>query len=89
MFIKISGKVDAGTYDLIPEGENAKLKEFARKTIMGYCWEMGDPDGGDIQELAEKCGLIEPHIATAEEVDDEWSDYEVGDTIFKLTDIFE
>lgn len=63
-----------------------KLKEFARKIIKDECWDMQEPDGGDTQDLAEKLSLIKPTTATAEDVDD-FSDFEVGDTIFKFTDI--
>ena len=64
-----------------------KLKAFAREIIKDYCWNYGDPDGGSIQDLAEKLGLIEPCIATKEDVDDEYDDYGVGETIFKFTEI--
>lgn len=59
-------------------------KEFARKVIRDYCW--GNylaVDVLEIQDLAEKLGLIVPHIATAEDVDEE-SDFEIGDTIYKF-----
>ena len=65
--------------------EAEKLKEFARYIIERECWSIYDLDGGDIQDLAEKLGLIEPHIATEEDVDDS-TDYEVGDTIFRFTE---
>ena len=67
--------------------ETEKLKEFARVIIREYCWNFGEPDGCTIQDLAENLGLIEPHIATEKDVDAESDDYEVGDTIFKFTDI--
>ena len=60
-----------------------KLRKFAREIIKDYCWNLGDPDGGSIHDLAEKLGLIEPCIATKEDVDD----YEVGDTIYKFSKI--
>lgn len=64
------------------------LKEFARYIIetecWGYPWEL---DGGDVQERAEKLGLIEPHTATEEDVDPEFDYHEVGDTIYKFTNI--
>jgi len=63
-----------------------KLKTFAKDIIMEYCWNLGDPDGGSIQDLAENLGLIEPKIATAEDVS-EYSDFEEGDTIYKFTDL--
>ena len=34
--------------------------------------------------MAEKLSLIEPHIATIDDIDDE-SDFDVGDTIYKFT----
>lgn len=75
-------------YEKLQE-ENEKLKEFTHEIIKDYCWNLGDPDGGSIQDLAEKLGLIEPHIATAEDVNPEFSDYDVGDTIYKFTPILQ
>ena len=69
--------------------ENAALKKFAREIIRDYCWSLGDPDGGSIQELAEKLGLIESYIATAEDVDGDWSDFDEGDTIYKFAEILQ
>ena len=66
--------------------ELERLKEFARPVIRQECWSIFPQDGGDIQELAEKLGLIEPRIATADDVDDE-SDYGVGDTFFVFSDV--
>jgi len=57
------------------------LKRFAREIIQDYCWDLGDPDGGDIQDFAEKLGLIVPKIASSEESDPE-RDIEEGDKIF-------
>ncbi len=68
------------------QAENGKLKEFARYVIRVECWSYIDQDGGDIQELAEKLGLIQQHTAAKDDVDDE-SDFEVGDTIYKFSDI--
>ena len=65
--------------------ELAPLKEFARHKIMEICWGY-ETDGCELQELAEKLGLVVPHIATEVDVDDE-SDYEVGDRIFVFSDI--
>ena len=64
------------------QAEIARLKKFAREIIKDYCWDLGDPDGGDIQDLAEQLGLIVPHIATADEVDSERDRFEEGDKIF-------
>lgn len=73
--------------------QHVAVKEFAREIIMEYCWDLphpdhgvkSDPDGGTIQDLAIKFGLIAPHIATAEDVDKEFDDYGIGDTIVKFT----
>lgn len=78
-------------YEKLQE-ENEKLKEFTREIIKDCCWDFDggtDLDGGTIQNLAEKLGLIEPHIATTEEVDPEFSDYDIGDTIYKFTPILQ
>ena len=74
------------TADEIEEllAENQRLKEFAKVVIRTECW--GYPDGGGIQELAEQLGLIKLHTATEDDVN-EFTYFEVGDTIYKLTDI--
>jgi len=70
------------------KAENDKLKEFARKVISWECWEGGDLDGGTVQDLAEKLGLITPCIATTEDVGDpDFAYFDVGDTIYRFTDI--
>ena len=66
----------------IVQAEIVRLKKFARDIIKDYCWDLGDPDGGDIQDLAEQLGLIVPHIATADEVDSERDRFEEGDKIY-------
>lgn len=67
------------------EEKNGKLKEFARHVIKQECWACYSLDGGEIQDLAEKLGLIKPHTATEDDVDEE-SDFEVGDTIYKFSE---
>jgi len=67
------------------QADNEKLKEFARYIIKTECWFLSEQDGGTIQDLAEKLGLIESCIATEQDVDAEFDDYEVGDTIYKFT----
>ena len=67
------------------DNENELLKEFAHSVIKQECWGY-DMDGFEIQELAEKLGLIKEHIATKDDVD-EFTDFEVGDKIYKFTDI--
>ena len=69
------------------EAENKKLKEFARGVIEDYCWTIANPpDGGSIQDFAEKLGLIEAHPATADDAVD-FPDFEVGDPIYKFAEI--
>jgi hypothetical protein len=66
--------------------ENKKLKEFVREIIRQECWGGGGVDGGDIQDIAEKHGLIEKKIAT----DDDWNpdcDFDTGDSIFVFSDL--
>ena len=65
--------------------ENKLLKDFAQKVIQQECWGY-DVDGFEIQGLAEKLGLIKEHVATEEDVD-EFTDFEVGDKIYKFTDV--
>ena len=68
--------------------ENDKLKEFARKVISWECWEYGDLDGGSVQDLAEKLGLIKSCIATKEDVGDpDFAYFDEGDTIYRFTKI--
>jgi hypothetical protein len=65
-----------------------KLAEFARRVIKQECWGYGDLDGGDIQEWAEKLGLIYKDTATKEDVgDSEFYYFEEGDDIYRFTDI--
>ena len=68
-------------------GKGGKLKEFARKIIKEYCWGM-EMDELDIQDLAEKFGLIVPYIVTEDDVDDE-SDFGVGDRNYKFSEEME
>lgn len=68
------------------QSENERLKGFARKVIKETCWNINEIDGGDVQELAEKLGLIVPKTATEDDVDD-FSDFEAGDTIYQFSDI--
>ncbi len=66
--------------------ESERLKGFARRVIKDVCWNMSEPDGGDMQDIAEKLGLIKSVIAKSDDIDED-SDFEVGDIIFKFTDI--
>jgi hypothetical protein len=74
---------------MIPNTEQVKaLVAFARKIIRDECWDCCDIDGGTIQAIALKLGLIEPKIATVEDVGDhEFCDFEVGDTIYVFSEI--
>ena len=65
--------------------ELAILKEFVRHVIKVHCWGIEEIDGGDTQDKALELGLIEAHIATEEDVDPEFD--EVGDTIYRFSDI--
>lgn len=62
------------------------LKEFVHKVIQAECWGDVPLDGFEIQELAEKLGLIESRFAT-EEDETEFSDFVAGDKIFTYSDI--
>ena len=66
------------------QAEIEKLKEFARKVIQDVCWDMYVLDAGDVQEFAEKLGLIKPTTVTEE---DNYPDFEVGDIIYKFSEI--
>ena len=63
------------------------LKEFIRHIIKVHCWGIEEIDGGDAQDKALELGLIEAHIATEEDVDPEFDKYNVGDTIYRFTDL--
>ena len=63
-----------------------ELVEFARKVIKEVCWGYPELDGCEIQDLAEKLNLIEPHIATKDDVDEE-TDFEIGDRIYQFSDM--
>ena len=66
----------------------AKLKEFACEVIRKECWGIKPMDGYEIQDFAERLGLIAEHIATEADVDEE-DDYEIGDKIYKFTKVLE
>lgn len=62
------------------------LREFARRMIADYCWDYStEPDGGEVQDVAERLGLIEPHVATEADCKENL-DFELGDTIYKFAD---
>ena len=65
------------------QAETEKLKEFARYIIRTELWSIHEQDGCETEDLAKRLGLIEPHIAT---VDDDYDDYNEGDTIYKFSD---
>ena len=70
----------------LADTELVSLKEFARKVISKECWAYDNMDGLDIQCLAEKLGLVKQHAATKDDVVEE-SDFEVGDPIYKFTEV--
>ena len=60
-------------------------RQFAELVVTKFLWDcMGDVDHFDLQEMAEKYKIIEPHKATVLDVDEE-SDFGVGDTIYRLS----
>jgi hypothetical protein len=63
------------------------LRDFCRKVIQEYCWgySSNEADGGDIQDMAEKLGLIVPAIATAEDAE-HMDCVDAGDTIYRFAD---
>jgi len=67
--------------------KNVTFKEFIRHVIKVHCWGIEEIDGGDAQDKALELGLIEAHIATEEDVDPEFDKYNVGDTIYRFSDI--
>ena len=68
------------------QGQLESLKEFARHIIKEELWGYRGMDGMEIQDLAVKLGLIEPHTLTKEDVPMDY-DLEVGDEIYMFTDI--
>jgi len=67
------------------EAQLALLKDFARKVIISEPWGNG-AEAFDIQDIAEKLGLIILTTATEEYVS-EYTNFEVGDSIYKFSDI--
>jgi hypothetical protein len=70
--------------------ENAKLKEFARDIITDECWDLGGSqsrDGVDVQDWAEKLGLIVKGKATAEQAEASNGLCEEGDDWYTFSDI--
>lgn len=66
------------------ESRRSALEGFARGIIQAM-WDGGGVDGGDIQDLAVKYGLIESTVAT--ETDAELHDHVVpGDEMFRLAE---
>ena len=67
--------------------KNVTFKEFVRHVIKVHCWGIEEIDGFDTQDKAVELGLIEAHIATEEDVNPEFDEYEVGDTIYRFSDM--
>ena len=82
-------KMDWETIDKLRTelAENDIFKEFIRHVIKVHCWGIEEIDGGDAQDKALELGLIEAHIATEEDGDPEFDEYEVGDTIYRFSDM--
>ena len=66
------------------KSENAKLKAFARLMIEEM-FDGHDVEGFDIQDMAERNGLIVPRVATEDDVE-AGIECEVGDTIYQFAD---
>lgn len=45
------------------EAEHSQLLAFAREVM--ECWPIGDLDGGELQEIAKKHGLLQPEMRYA------------------------
>ncbi len=61
------------------------MREFCQRIIKEYCWGYGEPNGGDIQDVADELGLIVPTTATAKDAEHmEYTD--PGDTIYRFVD---
>lgn len=75
-------------YDEISR-DNEKLKEFARYVIDSECWD--NIDGGDIQGLAEKLGLIKECKLTIQDQiqhSEHYCEDDIGEaTIYHFTDL--
>ena len=73
------------------DAEIVKLKAFIREFVSVECWGyIPEVDGGDVQEVAEKMGIIVPVKATQQQADDlneeHGIDLEAGDTIYQWAD---
>jgi len=79
---ELQAELDAAKEDAVGIEQ---LKKFAREIIQEECWGQVC-DGLEIQERAEKCGLIRPTQATSEDSGEDF-EIEIGDTIYKFTDI--
>ncbi len=73
------------------KAENVKLKAFVREFVSVECWGyIPEVDGGDVQEVAEKMGIVVPVKATQQQADDlnkeHGIDLEEGDFICQWAD---
>lgn len=75
------------------EKDKAVLAEFARHMICKYAWSYGDVDGGDVQDVAEKLGLITSFEITEDNIgsigDPEFMEVtpEIGSLWYQFTDL--
>ncbi len=70
---------------ILLQAQKESLKEFARTVIKEECWGI-TMDGLEIQDLAVNLGLLVEEVATEEDIDED-SDFEVGDKMYKFTDV--
>ena len=52
------GALDANKHIAELEAEVERLRKFAEHALGQYCWGYAEPDGADLQEEAERLGLI-------------------------------
>lgn len=65
-----------------------KLAEFVSWVVKTNCWEYRDLDGGDVQDMAVKCGILtETTYDPEKHGESEW-DNEPGDPWYVFSDEF-
>jgi len=68
--------------------DTARLREFAATIIRRECWDFVEPDGGDVQDLAEHLGLItaiEVAAPCGEHCNCAWHDADFPARCYRLT----
>lgn len=66
---------------LVIDSNRSVLANFAREVIRRYCWDSGEVDGGDLQDLAVGFGLLKEHKVLELEAE-KYPDSEIGDIIY-------